>query len=204
MRRSVQLDTNCLLKHGILMIALGTGVCALGSIMARPIREHAGYLFAAILLVVGLAAALLTPGLRTVGAPIPRRVTAAYIAVGLLMACYVAISAFQAGSLEMPLVGLLAAFLALFWASRFITLASTFHPYSPQAIGLCTLAAANSSLGVVLATRTGLSRMGIVTMTGCYVILLGVQVYLSAVVLYREVMHKEFCHLTSIYNNLDF
>ena len=157
--------------------------------MARPVREHAGYLIAALLLSAGLMAAILTPRLRAVRR-LSRRVAAAYVAVGLLMVCYVAISTFQAGSLETTLVGLLAALLALYWASRFITLASTFPPRSPQAIGLCALAAANSSFGVILATRTGLSRLGIVTMAGCYVILLGVQVYLSAIVLYREVMHE--------------
>jgi len=189
MPRPARLDPDSLLKHGILMIALGTAVCALGSVMAKPIREQTGYFSAALLLSAGLVAATLTPGLRGIQA-LPRRLAVAYVAVGLLMVCYVAGSAFRAGLLEMSLVGLLAAFLAAYWASRYITLASTFQPYSAKAIGLCALAAANSSLGIVLATQTGLSRLGIVTMAGCYVIALGVQTYLTAVLLHRELMRE--------------
>jgi hypothetical protein len=185
MASTARLESDSLLKHGVLMIVLGTAICGLGSLMVRPIHEQLGYVGAAMLLSAELLISLLTMGLRGIGR-LPRRVTTAYIAIGLLMVCYVAISAVQGGSFEMPLVGLLGGLVALYWASRYIALASSFPAYSPQAIGLCALAAANSSFGVILATRTGLGKMGVVTMAGCYLILLGVQIYLTAVVLHRE------------------
>jgi len=171
------------------MIALGTSVCALGSLMVRPAHEQLGYVFAAMILGAGLLTALLSPGIRGMRI-LSRGVTAAFIAIGLLMVCYATFSTIQGGSQEMPLVGLLACLLGLYWASRYIAFASAFSARSPQAIGLCALAAANSSLGVILATRTGVSKLGVVTMAGCYVIVLGVQVYLAAVVLYREFMRE--------------
>jgi hypothetical protein len=189
MPRTTKFDTDSLLKHGVLMIALGTVVSALGSVMAAPIHEQLGFVLAAMLLGAGLLVALLTMGFRGMRA-LPRPVTAAYMAAGLLMVCYAAYSAIQGESLEIPLVGLLAGLIGLHWASSFLALASTYKGFSPQAIGLCALAAANSSLGVILATRIGISKLGAVTMAGCYVIFLGVQVYLAAVVLYREVMRE--------------
>lgn len=189
LQTTTRLDSDSLLKHGVLMIALGTATCALGSVMARPAHQQLGYVVAAMLLGAGLLFALLRLEFRGTRA-LPRRVTAAYIATGLLMVCYVAYSTVQGGLLDTPLVGLLAGLIGLYWSSRYMALASTFKALSPQAIGLCALAAANSSMGVILATRTGLSKLGVVTMAGCYVILLGVQVYLAAVVLYREVMRE--------------
>lgn len=189
MPRTTRLDSDSLLKHGVLMIALGTAVSGLGSLMAKPIHEQLGYVLAAMLLAAGLLFALRTQGLWGMRG-LPRRVITAYIAIGLLMVCYMAFSAIQEGSLEMPLVGLLAGLLALCWASRYLTLASSFQTYSPQAIGLCAVAAANSAFGVILATRTGLNKLGVVTMSGCYVIVLGLQVYMTAVLLHREVMRE--------------
>ena len=189
MLRTTRPGSDSLLKHGVLMIALGTAVCGLGSLMAKPIHQQLGYVLAAIFLGAGLLFALLVPGHRVMRG-LPRLVTAAYVAIGLLMVCYVAFSAIQGGSLEMPVVGLLAGLLALYWASRYITLACSFQAYSPQAIGLSALAAANSSFGVILATRIGLSKLGIVTLAGCYIIILGVQIYLTAVALHREVMRE--------------
>ena len=189
MARMTTLDSDSLLKHGVTMIALGTAVSALGSLMARPIHEQLGYVLAAMLLGAGLLYALRTQGLRGMR-ELPRRLITAYIAIGLLMVCYMAASAIQGGSLEMRLVGLLAGLLALFWASRYLALATTLQALSPQAIGMCAVAAANSAFGVILATRTEPNRLGVVSMAGCYVILLGLQVYMTAVLLHREVMRE--------------
>src|SRR5437660_12578393 len=169
------------------MIALGTAVCATGSLMARPIRAPLGYIVAAALIGVCLLMSYVCFGVRHKRA-MPWRVIAAYIAVGSLMVCYTVFSAIYWGWLEAPVVGLFAGLLALLWAGWFVALAFTFPPASPQAIGLCALAAANSSFGFILASRTGLTRLTAVTAAGCYTILLGVEIYLTAVMLHREVM----------------
>ena len=189
MLRPTKRESDSLLKNGVLMIVLGTAVSALATLMAKPTNEHLGYVSAAMFLSLGLLIALVTQGLRNFGA-LPRPVTVAYVAIGVLIACYVLFSGIQRGSLEMPLVGVIAGVLSLYWASRYITLASGFRAHSPQAIGLCALAAANSSFGVSLATETRLSKLGIVALAGYDVILLGVQVYLIALFLHRSVMRE--------------
>ncbi len=178
--------SDSLLKHGALMIVLGTGVCALGSLMAKPVHEQVGYVSAAVFLTAGLVIALLSPGLRSLSA-LPRLLANTYAAIASLMVCYLAVQGYRVGSFELPMVGLITALLALCWGFRYISLACTFPSYSPQAYGLCALAAADSSFGVILASRTGLGKLGIVTMAGCYVIALGIQVYLTAVLLHRGV-----------------
>ena len=186
---TTMLDSDSLLEHGVLMIGVGALVCASGSMMAAPVYEQLGYILAATFLGAGLLVSFLTMGFREMRA-LPRPVAAAYIAIGMLMVCYGIYSAMQGGSPQIPLVGLLAGLIGLNWVSRCIALASTFKAFSSQAIGRYALAAANSSLGVILATRIGTTRLGAVMMAGCYVILVGVQVYLAAVVLYREVMRE--------------
>ena len=189
MQRSTQPSSDCLLTHGGLMIALGTAVCATGSLMAMPIHAALGYLIAAALIGVCLVMSFLCFGARYKQA-MPSRVIAAYITVGSSMVCYTTFSIIYWGWLETPVVGLFAGLLGLLWAGWFMSLAFTFPPASTQAIGLCALAAANSSFGFILASRTGFTRLTAVTAAGCYTILLGVEVYLTAVMLHRQVMRE--------------
>lgn len=179
-----------LLRHGILLICLGTAVCALGSFMAKPFGAQLGYTFAGAAIGVCLLIVLVTLGRREMQT-IPQRITGVFLAVGALMVCFVAFSAIQTGSFAIPVVGVLACLLGLFWSSWYVSFSFTFPPRSPQAIGLCSLAAANSSLGIILATRTDYGKLSMVVTAGCYMIVLGVQVYLLAAFLYRELVRAK-------------
>jgi hypothetical protein len=189
MTRLGQVETESLLKHGMLMIALGTAVCALGSLMAQPIRRELGHLIASTAIGTYLLIALLSAGLREKQV-FSQRITAAYFAVGSGMVCYAILVAIQSNSLDEPLVSLIVGLLGLFWASWYLRIAFTFSAVSPQAIGLCALAAVNSSLSVTIGTRTELSKLTSVTVSGCYTILLGVQIYITAVV-FHSVLERE-------------
>jgi len=172
------------------MITLGTAVCALGSAMAKPIHQELGYVVAATAIGGYLLIALLSAGLREKQA-FSRRITTGYIAAGSMMVCYTIFMAIQSNSFEMPVVSLLAGLLGLFWGSWYLTIAFTFPPASPQAVGLCALAAANSSFGVILGTRAELSKLTTVTVSGCFAILLGIQIYLTAVMFHHELMREK-------------
>ena len=171
------------------MICAGTAICALGSLMARPAYQQTGNVVATLFIAGCLLVALLSPlfGDRKV---LSRPMAIAYIAVGSAMVCYVAISTLQSGSSEIPAVGILAGLLGLFWSAWFMTLAFGYQPRTPQAVGLCALAAVNSSFSFILGTRNEPGKLGIVALSGCYVIILGVQIYLTAVMLHREVMSE--------------
>lgn len=189
MMRSAHPSSDSLLKHSVLMIASGTAVCATGSLMAKPVRMELGYSVAGAFIAACLLIALASFGIRHKKA-IPVGVLAAYIAMGALMVSYTAFSAIYLGWPETSVVGLFAGLLAMLWAAWFVTVAFNFPPRSPQGIGLCALAAANSSFGLILCTRTGLTRFSVVTAAGCYTILLGVQVYMAAVLLHRELARE--------------
>lgn len=179
-----------LLKHGILMICLGTAVCALGSLMGKPIRAQLGYIIAGTVIAACLLVVLITLGRRETQA-FPQRMATAFVAVGFLMVCSMLFSIIQSGSFDIPIVGVLACLLGLFWSSWYVSLAFKFPPSSPQAVGLCSLAAANSSFGVILATRTSYGKLSIVIASGCYIIVVGVQIYLTAALLYWELMRAK-------------
>jgi len=175
-----------LTKHGILMIALGTLVCALGSFMARPVREQVGYILAAVLTALCLLIAFRSLGILKTRS-LPQELIRVYMAGGALsIACCVIFWLVQPGFLDIRVLGILAALLGLFWGSCYMRLAFQFSANSLQSGMFSILAATTSSLGIILATRSGFTRLAVVTADGCYMILLGVQVYLTAAYLHRQ------------------
>jgi hypothetical protein len=159
--------------------------------MVKPAYEQTGYLITSLVIGACLLVALLSPRLAAKqGLSRSRSIAITYIAVSSMMVCYVAVSTLQSGSRELPVVSTLAGLLGLFWAARFVTLAFKFQPRTPQALGLCALAAANSSFAIMLGLRVEPGKIGNVVLAGCYVIILGVQIYLTAVMLHRELILK--------------
>lgn len=175
-----------LTKHGILTIVLGTLVCALGSLMARPVNEQLGYILASAVTAICLAIAFVSFGIRQ-ARPVPQRLIRSYFAAGIAsMVCCMAFWLIQPGSIDIRVVGVIAGLLGLFWGSCYMRLAFYFQPKSYQARTMSILAAMTSCFGIIIATHTGLSKLGAVTADGCYMIMLGVQVYLTAAFLHRE------------------
>ena len=190
MPRSVQRDSESLLKHGVTMICVGTTVCGLGSLMVKPAYQQTGYIVAALLIAGCLLSALLSLRFGS-NRTLSRPVAIGYFATSSLMVCYMAVSALQSSSWEIPAVGVLAGLLGLFRAAWLMTLAFTFQPRTPQPVGLCALAAAHSSFSFILGTRIETGKLGIVALAGCYLIVLGIQTYLAAVILHQRSCVKE-------------
>ena len=187
---SARRGSESLLMQGVMLIAAGTAACALGSLMARPAYQQTGYFIAALIIAGCLLVAVLSLRVRGRGV-LSRPMAIAYIGAGLAMVCYAAFSGLQSSPQEIPVVGLLAGLLGLFWSARCMMFAFSFPPNSIQAVGLCALAATNSSFGIIVATRTELSRLGMVVLSGCYVIVLGIQLYLTAVMVHRELAREK-------------
>ncbi len=190
MTGSTNIDSSSLTKHGMAVIIIGTSVCAIGSLMARPMREELGYLLAAALTSLCVVIAFLFLGFRKQWTP-KRHLIPTYLAVGVsLIACCMISWLIQPGLIDIRVLGLLAGLLGLVWGSWYMKLAFHFQSNSFQACTMSVLAAAISSLGITLATRTGFSKHTAVTSVGCYIIVLGVQVYLTAAFLHREVVRE--------------
>jgi hypothetical protein len=186
MAAALALQSKSLTKNGVLMIGLGTALCALGSLMAKPINEQLGYLLAEVLTALCLVLVCVTAGIRENDA-LPRRLGAVYLAAGAAsIVCCFALWLVQSASVDLRLLGILAGLHGLVWGAWYLKLAFHFQANSAKQLTLVAAAATTSSLGIILATRSGLSKLTSVTAAGCYMIVLGMQLYLTSAFLYRE------------------
>lgn len=180
-------ESRFLLKHGILMIALGTAICALGSLMVKPADQPFGYVAGLALIVGYVLAAMLPHGFHKLRA-LSHRIALSYIAAGFALVCYVAFGALRTGSLDVRIIGLLTGLLGLFWSAWYLMLAFRFQRRALWAVGLTALAAVNSSLSFMLANLWSQNRLGVISLCGIFILVAGVQLYLVAMLLYREFM----------------
>lgn len=186
MANPLRIGSPSLTKHGVLMIGFGTALCALGTLMAKPTNEQLGYMLAGALTVLCLLITCIFLGTRE-NRTFPQRLGAIYLIVGASsIACSLIFWLIQAASVDLRALGILAGVLGLFWGSWYMRLAFQFQSNATKAFILCSLAATTSSFGIILATRSGLSKLTTVTLVGCYMIILGVQIYLTAAFLHRE------------------
>jgi hypothetical protein len=186
MAAALALQSKSLTKNGVLMIGLGTALFALGSLMAKPINEQFGYLLAEVLTALCLVLVCVTAGIRENDA-LPRRLGAVYLAAGAAsIVCCFALWLVQSASVDLRLLGILAGLHGLVWGAWYLRLAFRFQANSIKQLTLVAAAATTSSLGIILATRPGLSKLSSVTAVGCYMIVLGMQLYLTSAFLYRE------------------
>jgi hypothetical protein len=186
MAAALESRSKSLTKNGVLMIGLGTTLCGLGSLMAKPINEQLGYALAEVLAALCLLIVGVSVGLRE-NPMLPRRPGTVYLAAGAAsLVCCLIFWLIQSASGDLRLLGILAGLHGLFWGTWYMRLAFQFQSNSIKQLTLAALAATTSSLGIILATRPGLSKLGSVTAVGCYMIILGLQLYLTSAFLYRE------------------
>lgn len=183
---ALESKSKSLTKNGVLMIGLGTALCALGSLMARPMNEQLGYLLAEALTALCLLLVCVSVGTRENQAQ-SQRLSTVYLAAGAAsIACCLVFWLVQSASVDLRLLGILAGLHGLVWGGWYLKLAFQFQPNSIKQLMVVATAATTSSLGIILATRPGLSKLGSVTVVGCYMIVLGMQLYLTSAFLYRE------------------
>ncbi len=186
MATALESKRKSLTKNSVLMIGLGTALCALGSLMAKPMNEQLGYLLAEVLTALCLLLVCAFVGMRENNAP-PQRLSAIYLAAGVAsIVCCLIFWLVQSASADLRWLGILAGLHGLVWGAWYLRLAFQFRSNSIKQLMLVATAATTSSLGIILATRPGLSKLGSVTAVGCYMIVLGMQLYLTSAFLYRE------------------
>jgi hypothetical protein len=179
-------DSHSLSNHGVLMISLGTALCALGSLMARPIREQLGYVLAEVLTALFLLIVCVSLGIQE-NRTIPRRLMSIYLLAGASsIVCCLTFWLLQSASMDIRLLGILAGLHGLLWGWWYMRAAFRFQSNPIKALVLCVLAATTSSCGIILATRSGLSKLSTVTAVGCYMIILGIQIFITAAFLHYE------------------
>lgn len=186
MANTMDTEGRNLTKHGVLMIGLGTALCAMGSLMAKPTGEEIGYVLAAALSALCLLIVCISLVIQENRA-LPQLLTPIHLVAGVSsIVCCLVFWLIQSASIDLRLLCIFTGLMGLFWGFWYMRLAVEFQSKSIKALVLCGLAGATSSIGIVLVTRSGLSKLSSVATCGCYMIALGVQIYLTAAFLYRE------------------
>lgn len=186
MVKTWNVERHFLMGLGVLTLCLGIALSSLGSLMANPRLDELGYtttvvLTALCLLITGVYAEMLANRTRH-GRPV-----ANYLLVGAFsIACWLIFWLIQSTSLDIRLLVLLAGLHGLFWGLWYLRLSLHFQAYARKAVVLSVLAATTSSLGIILATQSQLSRLTAVTAVACYMTFIGIQLLFTTVYLYRE------------------
>jgi hypothetical protein len=175
-----------LMGPGVLMLCLGTALYSLASLMTNPMLDELGYTMAVALTALCLLITGVYLGVRANRARHFRQV-AIYLLVGeFSIACWVIFWLIQSAPLDIRLLVLLAGLHGLFWGLWYVRLAFHFQAYRRKSVVLFVLAGTTSSLGIILATQSPLSKISAVTAVACYAMFLGVQILLTSVFLYRD------------------
>ena len=133
MAAALESKSKSLTKNGVLMIGLGTTLCALGSLMARPMNEQLGYLLAEVLTALCLLLVCASVGIRE-NNPLPQRLSAVYLAAGAAsIVCCLIFWLVQSASADLRLLGILAGLHGLVWGAWYLRLAFQFQSNSDQA-----------------------------------------------------------------------
>jgi hypothetical protein len=163
--------------------------------MTRPAGEELGYLLAEVFTGFCLLGASVFLGVMRAKTESPRN-AAIYLfawtaSIVLWFVCWL----FQPATQDFPLLLSLAGLHGLFWGLWCVGLALNFRSLKVRAFILCTSGGVTCSLGIILATRSGISRLSAVTAAACYLLFLGTQTIFTAVLLHREFeKHKVLVH----------
>ena len=175
-----------LIGHGVFMVSLGIALNVFGFFMADPYLSALGYTMAVVLTVLGL----LIPGVYLgvlENREGHRRPAKIYLLVGTFsIACWLIFWLIQSAPTDLRLLELLAGLHGLFWGLWYVRLALHFNTYARQAVVLSVLAAATSSIGLILATQSQMTQLGAVTAVACYMTFIGMQILFTAVYLHRK------------------
>lgn len=168
------------------MLCLGIALSLLGSLMADPLHDALGYTMAVVLTALCLLMAGVYLGVLA-NRPHQCRPVAFYLLAGALsIACWLIFWLIQSAHLDIRLLILLAGLHGLFWGLWYVRLAFHFQAYARKAVVLSVLAATTSSIGIILATQSQLSKLSAVTAVACYMTFIGIQILLTTLYLYRE------------------
>jgi hypothetical protein len=180
-----------LIAYGVLAICLGMILSVCGTIMSTPMWEELGYLLAEVftgfcLLVGSVYLAVMrsrTESTRNVSVYL----LAWTISIVLWFVCWLLQPATEDFPLLLSLVGLH----GLFWGLWCVGLALDFRALKARVLLLCMFGGTTCSLGIILATRSGIGRLSAVTAAACYMLFLGTQTLLTAILLHREFEKKK-------------
>jgi len=166
----------------------------IGSIMTNPIYEQLGYavseVFTVFSLLISGAFALVMRSNRGFSG----RLWTYGIALAVSILCWLIFWLQQPfGGSDRGLLNLVALH-GLFWGTRCVALATRSEAISGKSLLFALIGAAACSTGIFLATRSEMSKLMAVTIAGCYMLCLGLQLFFVSFLLHRELATGRVIH----------
>ena len=180
-----------LIAYGVLTVCLGMILSVCGTFMSNPMRDELGYLLAEVFTGFCLLIASVFLGVMRAQTESTRNVATYLLAWTASTVCWFVCWLFQPSTEDFPLLLSLTGLHGLFWGLWCVGLALDFRSLKARALVLCAFGGTTCSLGIILATRSGISRLGAVTAAACYMLFLGTQTLLTAVLLHRQFEKKK-------------
>jgi hypothetical protein len=175
-----------LVAYGVLTICLGMALSASGTFMTNPMREELGYLLAEVFTGLCLVIASVFVGVMRARIHSTRNVAIYLLAWTFSVACWFVCWIIQPSTEDFPLLLSLAGLHGLFWGLWCVGLAMDFRSLRSRAAILCLFGGTTCSVGIILATRSGIGRLSAVTAASCYMLFLGIQTLVTAALLHRQ------------------
>ena len=180
-----------LVAYGVLTICLGMALSTSGTFMTDPMREELGYLLAEVFTGICLVVASVFVGVMRTRIHSNQHAAIYLLAWTFSVVCWFVCWIFQPSTEDFSLLLSLAGLHGLFWGLWCVGLALDAGFSRGRAAILCLLAGTACSLGIILATRSGMGRLAAVTAAACYMLFLGTQTLLAAALLHRQVHSKK-------------
>jgi hypothetical protein len=179
-----------LVAYGVLTVCLGTALSAMGTFMTNPIREELGYLLAEVFTGLCLVIASVFAGAMRARVQSTRNVAIYLLAWTFSVLCWFVCWILQPSTEDFPLLLSLVGLHGLFWGLWCVRLAMDFRSLRSRAAILCLFGGITCSVGIILATRSGIGRLSAVTAAACYMLFLGTQTLVTAALLHRQFESK--------------
>lgn len=180
-----------LVAYGILTVFLGMILSVCGTFMTKPMGEELGYLLAEVFTGFCLLVASVFLGVMRARTESTRNFAVYLLAWTASIVLWFVCWLFQPSTEDFPLLLSLVGLHGLFWGLWCVGLALDFRMLRARSLILCLLGGATCSLGIILATRSGIGRLSAVTAAACYMLFLGTQTLFTAVLLHREFAKKK-------------
>jgi hypothetical protein len=187
---SSKVTSPSLVAYGVLTICLGMALSASGTFMNDPIREELGYLLAEVFTGLCLVIASVFVGVMRTRIQSPRNVAIYLLAWTASVACWFVCWILQPSTEDFSLLLSLTGLHGLFWGLWCVGLAMDFSSLRSRAAILCLFGGTTCSLGIIIATRTGIGRLSAVTAASCFMLFLGIQTLATAALLHRQFEQK--------------
>ncbi len=183
---SPKVGSPSLVAYGVLTICLGTALSAAGTFMTDPIREELGYLLAEVFTAMCLLMAGAFVGFMRMRLRSTRNVAVYLLAWTVSVLCWFVCWLLQPTTEDFSLLLSLTGLHGLFWGLWCVGLALDYRGLRARAAILCFFGGTTCSIGIMLATRTGIGRLSAVTVSACFMLFLGIQTLITAALLHRQ------------------